>query len=172
MTDTDIIAGWNKDASLEGNGVELQSNILDMSRLPALRRIVEGIPEWGENAGGHIHVARTPNQCASRWYWALRGLDAAQCRLLNMRHLDDDYWCALTHGEYTGKHTAVNDEHADTIELRTFDCWYEGAECAIYESTPHTQCDYDDIVERAYRLAIDETLIKNELEKRRNNGKR
>lgn len=97
VTDSDIIAGWDKDASLEGNGVELQSNVLDMSRLPALRRIVEGIPEWGENAGGHIHVARTINQCASRWYWALRGLDAAQCRLLNMRHLDDDYWCTLTH---------------------------------------------------------------------------
>lgn len=126
VTGSDIIAGWNKDASLGRNGVELQSNILDMSKLPALKRIVEGIPEWGENAGGHIHVARTPNQCASRWYWALRGLDAAQCRRLNMRHLDDNYWCSLTHGEYTGKHTAVNDEHADTIELRTFDCWYEG----------------------------------------------
>ena len=127
VTGSNIIAGWGKDASLERNGVELQSNILNMSRLPALRRIVEGIPEYGENAGGHIHVARTPNQCASRWYWALLGLDASQCRLLNMRHLDDDYWCALTHGEYTGKHTAVNDEHADTIELRTFDCWYEGS---------------------------------------------
>lgn len=46
------------------------------------------------------------------------------------------------------------------------------AEFAIYEHTPHTQCDYDDIVERAYRLAIDETLIENELEKRRNNGER
>lgn len=46
------------------------------------------------------------------------------------------------------------------------------AECAIYEHTPHTQYDYDDIVERAYRLAIDETLIENELEKRRNNGER
>lgn len=46
------------------------------------------------------------------------------------------------------------------------------AECAIYEHTPHTQCDYDDVVERAYRLAIDETLIGNELEKRRNNGER
>jgi hypothetical protein len=126
VTNSDVIAGWGKDASLERNGVELQSNILDMSRLPALKRIVEGIPEWGDNAGGHIHVARTPNQCASRWYWALHGLDAAQCRLLNMRHIDDDYWCALTHGEYTGKHTAVNDEHADTIELRTFGCWYEG----------------------------------------------
>lgn len=41
---------------------------------------------------------------------------------------------------------------------------------AIREPTPHTQSDYDDIVERAYRLAIDETLI--ELEKRRNNGER
>lgn len=127
VTNSDIIAGWNMDASLGRNGVELQSNILNMSKLPDLQRIVKGIPEWGENAGGHIHVARTPNQCASRWYWALHGLDAAQCRLLNMRHIDDDYWCTLTHGEYTGKHTAVNDEHADTIELRTFDCWYEGS---------------------------------------------
>lgn len=80
----------------------------------------------GRTRGGRIHVARTPNQCASRWYWALRGLDAAQCRLLNMRHIDDDYWCTLTHGEYTGKHTAINDEHTDTIEPRTFDCWYKG----------------------------------------------
>lgn len=98
-----------------------------MSKLPDLQQIIEGIPEYGDNAGGHIHVARTPNQCASRWYWALHGLDAAQCQRLNMRHIDDDYWCTLTHGEYTGKHTAVNDEHADTIELRTFDCWYEGS---------------------------------------------
>lgn len=127
VTNSDIIAGWDKDASLERNGVELQSNILDMSKLPVLKHIVEGIPEYGENAGGHIHVARTSNQCASRWYWALRGLSASQCRLLNMRHIDDDYWCSLTHGEYTGKHTAVNNEHADTIELRTFDCWYEGS---------------------------------------------
>lgn len=46
------------------------------------------------------------------------------------------------------------------------------AELAIHEHTPHTQSDYDDIVEHAYRLAIDETLIENELEKRRNNGER
>lgn len=44
------------------------------------------------------------------------------------------------------------------------------ARYAINEHTPHTQDEYDDIVERAYRLAIDETLIENELEKRRNNG--
>lgn len=128
VTGSDIIAGWGKDASLDNrNGVELQSNILDMSKLPDLKRIVEDIPEYGENAGGHIHVARTDNQCASRWYWALRGLSAYQCRLLNMRHIDDDYWCSLTHGEYTGKHTAVNNEHVDTIELRTFGCWYAGS---------------------------------------------
>lgn len=127
VTGSDVIAGWGKDPSLERNGVELQSNILDMTKLPALEHIVEGIPEYGENAGGHIHVARTGNQCASRWYWALRGLKAYQCRLLNMRHIDDDYWCTLTHGEYTGKHTAVNNEHADTIELRTFGCWYAGS---------------------------------------------
>lgn len=36
---------------------------------------------------------------------------------------------------------------------------------------PNTQQDYDDIVECAYRFAVDETLIENELEKRRNNGK-
>lgn len=128
VTTSSIIAGWGKDASLDNrNGVELQSNILDMSKLPALKHIVESIPEWGENAGGHIHVARTDNQCASRWYWALRGLSAYQCRLLNMRHAEDDYWCSLAHGEYTGKHTAINNEHADTIELRTFGCWYEGS---------------------------------------------
>lgn len=127
VTNSDVIAGWDKDASLERNGAELQSNILDMSKLPALQRLVEGIPEYGENAGGHIHVARTDNQCASRWYWALRGLNAYQCRQLNMRHIDDSYWCELNHGEYTGKHTAVNNEHADTIELRTFGCWYAGS---------------------------------------------
>lgn len=44
------------------------------------------------------------------------------------------------------------------------------ARYAINEHTPHTQDEYDDIVERAYRLAIDETLIENELERRRNNG--
>lgn len=46
------------------------------------------------------------------------------------------------------------------------------ARYAINEHTPHTQCDFDDIVERAYRLAIDETLIEKELEKRRNNNAR
>lgn len=44
---------------------------------------------------------------------------------------------------------------------------------AINEHTPHTQRDFDDIVERAYRISINETLIENELGKRRrNNGGR
>lgn len=42
---------------------------------------------------------------------------------------------------------------------------------ALSEHIPHTQQDFDDIVERAYRLAVDETLIENEIQKRRNNGK-
>lgn len=127
VADSDLIAGWDNDPSLDRNGVELQSNILDMSKLTALRELVEGIPEYGESAGGHIHVARTPNQCASRWYWALRGLDGSQCERLNMRHMSDYHWCELNHGNYTGKHVAVNNEHQDTIELRTFDCWYAGS---------------------------------------------
>ena len=44
------------------------------------------------------------------------------------------------------------------------------AQYAIEEHTPHTQQDFDDLVELAYRFAIDETLIENELEKRRNNN--
>lgn len=127
VADSDLIAGWDNDPSLDRNGVELQSNILDMSKLTALCELVEGIPEYGESAGGHIHVARTPNQCASRWYWALRGLDGSQCERLNMRHMSDYHWCELNHGDYTGKHVAVNNEHQDTIELRTFDCWYAGS---------------------------------------------
>lgn len=97
----------DSDQSLEHNGIELQTNILTMANLPALRELIEHIPDYGENAGGHIHVARTINQGASRWHWALRGLDGAQCERLNMRHMSDDYWCELKHGEYSGKHTAV-----------------------------------------------------------------
>lgn len=41
---------------------------------------------------------------------------------------------------------------------------------AISERTPHTQRDFDEIVECAYRLAVNETLIENELEKRRKNN--
>ena len=36
----------------------------------------------------------------------------------------------------------------------------------IDEHTPHTQGDYDDIVEHAYQIAITEMLIKKELKRR------
>lgn len=40
---------------------------------------------------------------------------------------------------------------------------------ALSEHLPHTQQDFDDIVTTAYSLAVDETLIENEIEKRKNN---
>ena len=44
---------------------------------------------------------------------------------------------------------------------------------AINEHTPHTQSDFDDLVEYSYRFAVNETLIENELERRSNdNGER
>lgn len=47
------------------------------------------------------------------------------------------------------------------------------ARYAINEHTPHTQSDFDDLVEYSYRFAINETLIKNELKRRSNdNGER
>lgn len=44
------------------------------------------------------------------------------------------------------------------------------AEHAINEHTPHTQNDFDDLVETMYWFAINETLIENELERRRNDN--
>lgn len=44
------------------------------------------------------------------------------------------------------------------------------AELAIRGHTPHTQSDFDDLVEHWYRFAINETLIENELERRRNDN--
>lgn len=44
------------------------------------------------------------------------------------------------------------------------------AELAIREHTPHTQSDFDDLVEHWYRFAINKTLIENELERRRNDN--
>jgi hypothetical protein len=41
VTGSDIIAGWDRDAPLERNGVE------SMSEPPASQRIAEGIPEYG-----------------------------------------------------------------------------------------------------------------------------
>ena len=47
------------------------------------------------------------------------------------------------------------------------------AKHAINEHMPHTQSDFDDLVEYSYRFAINETLIENELKRRSNdNGER
>lgn len=81
----------------------------------------------------------------------------------------DDYWHALA-AWLQGRHEVWQSRidaykaNPDGKNLAAI------ARYAINEHTPHTQCDFDDIVERAYRLAIDETLIENELEKRRNNN--
>lgn len=44
------------------------------------------------------------------------------------------------------------------------------AEPAIREHAPHTQSDFDDLVECMYRFAINKTLIENEPERRRNDN--
>lgn len=44
------------------------------------------------------------------------------------------------------------------------------ARYAIREHTPHTQSDFDDLVEYMYRLAINKTLIENELKRRSNDN--
>lgn len=81
-----------------------------------------------------------------------------------------DYQCALEawlQGRHKVWQSRIDAYKANPESLATI------ARYAINEHTPHTQRDFDDIVERAYRLAIDETLIENELKKRRNhNGER
>lgn len=82
-----------------------------------------------------------------------------------------DYQCALE-AWLQGRHDVWQSRIAAYSANRTNENLAVIAGLAIREHTPHTQSDYDDIVECAYRLAIDETLIENELEKRRNNGGR
>lgn len=81
-----------------------------------------------------------------------------------------DYMNALTawlQGRYNVWQSYIEDYEANPTDEKLKDI----ARLALGEHTPHTQQDYDDIVESAYRLSVDETLIENELEKRRNNGK-
>lgn len=44
------------------------------------------------------------------------------------------------------------------------------AELALREHTPHTQSDFDDLVEHMYRSATNKTLIENELKRRSNDN--
>lgn len=120
--------GWCPDGSLTEDGREYQTQPLTMRDLDALVALVEGIaepPSWS-HAGGHMHIRRTDKQTPSRWYWALKGLADDECDQLNMRHQNDCQWCHLTHGDYHGKAAAVNDDHWQTIELRTFGAWHKG----------------------------------------------
>ena len=122
-----LIAGYCTDGSLyHRDGLEYQTDILFTTDFDAINELVESIHCYGdepERAGGHMHVRRTRRQTPSRWYWALKGLSDRQARNLNMRHTYYNRWCELRHGDYSGKDTAVNNTHADTIELRTFARW-------------------------------------------------
>lgn len=123
-----LIAGYCRDGSLWDGGMEYQTDILFTTDFDAISILVESIRTESaepERAGGHMHVRRTRRQTASRWYWALKGLTDQQARHLNMRHTTGCRWCELRHGDYSGKDTAVNDDHDDTIELRTFARWDE-----------------------------------------------
>lgn len=124
-----LIAGYCSDGSLyHSEGLEYQTDILFSTDVEDLAALVESIHCDGsepERAGGHMHVRRTSRQTPSRWYWALKGLSDRQARQLNMRHTTGCRWCELTHDYYDGKNTAVNGDHCDTIELRTFGRWDE-----------------------------------------------
>lgn len=81
-----------------------------------------------------------------------------------------DYQNALTawlQGRYNVWKNFIDDYEDNPTDEKLKDI----ARFALGEHTPHTQQDYDDIVESAYRIAVDETLVENEIQKRRNNGK-
>lgn len=80
-----------------------------------------------------------------------------------------DYQNALT-AWLQGRHD-VWQSRIDAYETNPTDENYATiAGLALSEHLPHTQQDFDDIVATAYSLAVDETLIENEIEKRKNNG--
>ena len=128
LKESPLIAGWCTDLSLDDEGREYQTRILTREDFDAIYGLVRGIHTESrepDKAGGHMHLRRTSRQTPSRWYWALKGLSDQQARNLNMRHTSNNRWCELIHGDYDGKHTAVNGCHENTIELRTFARWDE-----------------------------------------------
>lgn len=81
-----------------------------------------------------------------------------------------DYQNALIawlQGRYNVWQSRIDDYEADPTDEK----YATIAGLTLSEHRPHTQQDFDHIVEMAYRIAVDETLIQNELEKRRNNDK-
>lgn len=128
LKESPLIAGWCTDLSLDDEGREYQTRILTREDFDAIYGLVRGIHTESrepDKAGGHMHLRRTSRQTPSRWYWALKGLSDQQARNLNMRHTSNNRRCELIHGDYDGKHTAVNGCHENTIELRTFARWDE-----------------------------------------------
>lgn len=141
LRNSPLVAGYCRDGSLRGAGLEYHTHPLTMTDIDALTDTVSGISSdiRQRRSGGHMHVRRTKLQTAPRWYWALRAFiennDTRKLawEQLNMRHVLDSrehdnasessYWCNLIHGDYGGKRTAVNDCHSLTIELRTFGRW-------------------------------------------------
>lgn len=142
LSKSPLIAGYCGDGSLRGAGYEYQTQPLGHDGIDQLAALVDTIEPDREQhrAGGHVHVCRGDGgrQTAGRWYWALHAFmkDDETRKLgwaLNMRHVLDSadhddatnshYWCRLVHGEYSGKNTAINDSHTQTIELRTFSAW-------------------------------------------------
>lgn len=80
-----------------------------------------------------------------------------------------DYQNALTawlQGRYNVWQSIIDDYETNP----TGEKYATIAGLALAEHIPHTQQDFDELVGMAYQLAIDETLIENELEKRRNNN--
>lgn len=124
MKSSRLIAGWEPDCSLPDGALEYQTQPFDIRDIDEVVDLVKRLPAARQGkAGGHLHVSRTSRQTCGRWYHALDGLSPELAEALNMRHRSDDRWCYLDHGYFGGKHTAVNGEHAGTIELRTFGHW-------------------------------------------------
>lgn len=134
IKDSPLIAGWGSDSSLSYPGAgEYQTVPLPWSHavLEKLTDLVRGIdPVNGDEneAGGHVHVDRTPRQTALGWQIALEAISPEQASELNMRQFDDtrNEYCSLYDYSFEGKHCAVNDDHLSTIELRVFGPWWRG----------------------------------------------
>lgn len=120
-----LIAGWEPDCSLPDGALEYQTQPFSIRDIDEIVDLVKRLPACrAGKAGGHLHVSRTSRQTCGRWFRALDGLSTKLAEELNMRHAsDDDRWCCLAHGYYSGKHSAVNGDHPGTIELRTFGHW-------------------------------------------------
>lgn len=84
-------------------------------------------------------------------------------------YTDKDYRHALT-SWLQGRHDTWKDRIDEYKSNPTDKNLANIARHAINEHTPHTQIDFNDLVEYSYRFAINETLIENELKRRSNNN--